>query len=80
MDARKAAYDRLLAACAEAFQGPLAELGAFLPSALPAAGAYRDIPAEAKPVIGHLDAARDATTPALRPVVEALIEGAPHFR
>ena len=79
MEARKAAYERLLAACAGAFEGPLAELATFTPGALPGPDRYVDWAPVEKPVIHHLHHSLTCTTPALREVAAAIVEGAPHF-
>lgn len=78
-DATHIAHLRILTALEAAFAADLAPLAAFLPSALPDSNAWRHIPPEAKPVIGHLGAARAATAPAFAPLIDAIIAAAPQI-
>lgn len=79
MDARKAAYDRVLAACADVLSGPLAKLAAFLPGPFPGSDNYLDGAPVHLPVIDHLPESRKWTAPEFSRLVEAIIEGAEHF-
>ena len=79
MDARKTAHDRLLAACARAWGGPLAPLADFLGGPLPHADAFRDIAPVRLSVIDHLGDSRNWTTPAFSELVESVISGAEHY-
>ena len=78
MERRRAAHDRLLAACAEAMRGPLAPLADFC-GPLPGPDAYQDVAPVALPVIEHLKESRNWSTSEFSDLIEAVIDGAGHF-
>ncbi len=79
MGAVEQAYQRILKELKGVWNTDLAPLRDFCPSPLPAADAYTAIKPRARPMLDHIGAAGDHTSPALRPLVDAIIDGAPLF-
>lgn len=79
MDSVKSANLKVLAELRKIWNAELAPLRDFCPSPLPEAVAYKPVDPVAMPMLGHIATARDQTSPAFQPLVDALIDGAPLF-
>ncbi len=79
MDQTSLAYLKVLKELKSIWDADLAELRDFCPSPLPEADAFVHPDPVAMPMLRHIGSARDQTTPAFQPLVDAIIDGAPQF-